>query len=872
MPSFDSDVTTKLAQLAALRAGGTDIQVYEIVGIDWPSPTGPVYYSRSGRETMTQLSTLSGDLVAPPVSPIDTRLLLEDGDPFLPINQSSSIGDEEVDLKFSDLDGEFSDLLIEHGEGIKTTFYYWFPQVELLLPMWEGHLQSEEDGDVEAMPVIIAQGLRSADLEIPKRAHWETCQAIFGGLLSAAEALAMPECPYNLHRGGSIGTEDPDTSEPWTFCPRLTTANCVERGVDPLRHLSFRTIVATVLGTQGGRPPTFSTSEGNETNLEKPVRVVMGDRRIYDCKVLAFIRHPVLSNPDHGFFEAIYEVCEGPIGGTAFIRIEVDNVQQYATDIHLSQNLGNLGQPAISNSVTTHGFSGTALIRYNFGWVNPEAVDQNDARLTTIVYGLRDIRQYIDEGAGLVAEYFSDSAFTTLAHRRIDLDINYALQTGPPAPGVPPTGFSVRRTGYITFEWDAEYTITLDHDDSGRVVIDGDEIINNINVGTDSGTFTAMAGVPYEIIVDHVQGNAAGNHPWEIILYWEQAEKDVAFAPIPSSAFTHDATYILSGTNNRAWQIARMLTDKRWGFGYDYDRLDIPSFQAAAEWVAEYVRYTDFAGNTWDHFRGLSNVDLQAKKVQQQIEDMCLAGRLSRPFLFNGKIHIVPLSALTEDELDECPVFTDEGESGRNIIWGESKSTLRYSRASSFSLYNRVECTYDSADADYLKTPCAPVEDEDLQLAAGRSRGDTTREVKTLKEDLLGVIHEAHAIKLSWSFLDLGRFDEGGIQNNLRIKFRTWFESTLTLHPFKVIKVVNTRMNTKYGFEYFRIMSIERQGNLEVEIEAQAYNVEYMDNFETSTDEPAIVSPGFPESICGLAFGSGTKLENGLLTVEVEDC
>jgi hypothetical protein len=46
----------------------------------------------------------------------------------------STIGDEEVELAFWDADGVISDLLVDNGEGCKVELFYWFPQVELLLP------------------------------------------------------------------------------------------------------------------------------------------------------------------------------------------------------------------------------------------------------------------------------------------------------------------------------------------------------------------------------------------------------------------------------------------------------------------------------------------------------------------------------------------------------------------------------------------------------------------------------------------------------------------------------------------------------------------------------------------------------------------
>jgi hypothetical protein len=133
---------------------------------------------------------------------------------------------------------------------------------------------------------------------------------------------------------------------------------------------------------------------------------------------------------------------------------------------------------------------------------------------------------------------------------------------------------------------------------------------------------------------------------------------------------TDVTVYTEACTNNRVWQIARMLCDKRWGYRFDYSRLSLDSWIDAATWCDEYVRFTDTFGTNWDHYRALSNVDLNGRKVQQQIDDICLAGRLSRPFIFNGKIHIMPLRELTTDELAACPVFTDEGDSP-NVVFDE---------------------------------------------------------------------------------------------------------------------------------------------------------------------------------------------------------
>lgn len=707
MPVFDETTQDKIVELRGLKALGVGIEVYQLVQIDWPSPDGTIYYA--------VLPTDEVASVAPPVSPIETRIIPDSNpDWFLPQVSDATIGDEEIDIEIWDGDEVFSNLLVTHGEGIKATVHYWFPQVDLLIETWHGHIRNEDESTVEKLTLKIVQGFRSADANVPSRAHYDYCMAIFGGLLSTQGEIDEHDCPYNLHIGGAVGINNPLTSAPWTYCDRLSTASCTARGVDPKYHLSHATMTASVQNNQSNGPNLTSTSEGNENNLKDPVRVVMGTRRIQNMPIMAFRRDINNNNPDHGWFQGLYEGCEGPIQQFANVRITVGGVEQYAIPMHYYYALGNKGQSPISN-LTSHSYSGTAYIRYGFGWVDPSTIGPGDASATAVVTGLNNIRIYSD------------------------------------------------------------------------------------------------------------------------------AE-----------------TYTTGSTSNRAWQIARILTDKRWGFGYDYSRLNIDSFIEAADWCEQGVTFTDTFGTVWSHVRSDSHVELIGKKVQQQIEDMCMAGRLSKPFLFNGQIHIMPLRELTEDELDECPVFYDSGDEDGNIIWEDGKSTLTVSRDSDLDLVNRVKCLFDSRLEDYAQTPLRPVEDIDAQLRAGRVVGDKARKINPKEHSLLGVVDEPQAVKMAWSILDLGPNDEGGLQNNCRIKFRAWFTEVLDLHQDRVIKVVSSRLE-KYGFTYFRVKKIEAQGDLQYEIECQAYNEKYMATFEEDVTPP-------PEILCtiGSDCPEGFECINGV--------
>lgn len=699
MPAFDSTTLTKIATLKAAYLANSTPEAHELVKIDWPSPTGSVWYAVQYTPDVASVSPVSYGATT-----VDPRLI-PGGNPawFVPVSMDGTIGDESVSLTFWDGDEVFSTLMETHGEGIKCSLYYWFPSVTLLLPVWYGHLRFEDEIDVDRVTVKAVQGVRAADAELPWRGHYKECQSPFppaAGLTTQAQIDEI-DCTFNKYSpvNGLIGTNDPSTGLPWTFCPRLNTGNCIERGVDPLRHYSHNTINTTVLNSQTHGPQLYSLSRGNESNLPDSVRTILGRKRVSGMPVMNFRRDYNNNHADQGWWYASYEIGNGPIQSVsqAVIGVGGNNfrvVGQGDTLRHFNYRLGTKGQPAW-DGLSSHGYSGTAYIVYNFGYIDPATVNPSDASASAVVEGCNDIRIY----------------------------------TGP-------------------------------------------------------------------------------------------------------------TTYTTGYTTNRVWHLLYILTNKRWGYGLDYSRFDIQTWIDAADWADDQVRYTDANGTTWDHIRADCNVELVGRKVAEQINDMCMAGRLSRPFLFNGLICIVPLKAHTSGELAAAPVFTDTAGyvSGLdpNIIWEGGKSTLRVgNRKSDLDLPNRIEATINDEANNWFETPAPPVEDEAAQYRAGRVLGDGTRKINPKQYNLMGVTSRAQAVKMEAAILDLGPNDEGGLQNNLPLKFKIWFIDALTLHPEKVIKVKSPRL-TKYGFDYFRVKKIKRLADLKVEIQVQAYNKTYMDAFETS--------------------------------------
>jgi hypothetical protein len=422
MPEFDSATRTKIDALRALVAAGTGPQVFELCKINWTSdPDDAVYYS------VLQTDDVADP--APTVSPIETRLI-PDGSPnwFLPVQMDSTIGDEEVELAFWDADGVISDLLVENGEGSKVELFYWFPQVELLLPVWHGHLRFEDEASVDVIKLKAVQGFRSADATVPHRAHWQECQAIFGGVLDTQAAISEGDCPYNRHIGGNVGTFITGTT-PYTSCPRRLPSDCDTRlgTTDGRYFLSHRTIETIRDNPQSKGPRLYSISRGNETNLKEPVRVVMGERRSYDMQVLAFRRDQNNRDPDHGWFIALYEGCEGPVENISQARIQVGQEEQNANLAHYGFALGYTPQTEIAE-ITTHGYPGTALISYNFGWIDPTTVGPSDAKANARFKGLANIRMYHEAGVGgLLGKYYMFEDFEIEIKRRIDATVRPRL-------------------------------------------------------------------------------------------------------------------------------------------------------------------------------------------------------------------------------------------------------------------------------------------------------------------------------------------------------------------------------------------------------------------------------------------------------------
>lgn len=218
------------------------------------------------------------------------------------------------------------------------------------------------------------------------------------------------------------------------------------------------------------------------------------------------------------------------------------------------------------------------------------------------------------------------------------------------------------------------------------------------------------------------------------------------------------------------------------------------------------------------------------------------------PFPWEGNLRVFMLKKLSADELAAAPVFTDYDLGfERNIVRDENppyKSTLTRSSVSDRDLPNAIKITLDNEEKKNQEEPLL-FDSVEQQLRAGRAFGDTGRRAVEKPYSLLGVTNVGEASRLGILLRDLGEFDEGGLENNLRIRFQTFFTHSLGLYKSKVIRVLARSLVHRgtgvQKFEYFRVRSVRRLPNLLIEVSAQAYPVDY---YAKTEDVVPGVTPG----------------------------
>jgi len=115
----------------------------------------------------------------------------------------------------------------------------------------------------------------------------------------------------------------------------------------------------------------------------------------------------------------------------------------------------------------------------------------------------------LDVGEGLRGEYFDNNNFTNSRFTRTDPTVNFDWGRGSPASSIGRDTFSIRWTGQVLADYTENYTFFSTPDDTARLWINGQQIINSTRRGQEaSGTIRLNAGQRYDVRLEYVENNA----------------------------------------------------------------------------------------------------------------------------------------------------------------------------------------------------------------------------------------------------------------------------------------------------------------------------------------------------------------------------
>jgi hypothetical protein len=643
-----------VSALAALRALPF-IEVVELVKVSWQTPDGDIYYVSTLDPYL--LRGLTGGLT------LEARL---PGRTFQEILNDATIADDKVSLKLWDGDGKISDLATTHGSGQRGEIFYWFPQIALLLSQYIGHLQPPTEAGIDWYTCDLASGFMSSMLPLPRRALYTGCQNMFGGRLKTQAEIDEGGCPYNLHlTQATLVAFDPahaanvDTSSgiiknaggsAWNAGASHATAVTagddavieVVRGA-PYAIAGFSTVnnptnfTDFLVGLQWNPDGSLTIQYNNGTAQRgKAAATVSGDTLRVEIRAGRFRvyiggREIVLGDwsppaPAYPLYLGIAiqnvssgvtaaNVLIGDIGPAPAIGLldpatglpftECPRTRP-ASIARLGDDLSYLGFDTIIQSYTVGQTKGSNIT------VTTRGNESNLKRPLRVIYGERDVQDldllaYTVEPdtkhpeGGFVACLFAVSEgpiqeMTKCAVNGAEIEaMHLNIRLGELRQ--PRTSFSASPANY-----------------SGTALCFG---------RAGPGDFTQTQA-------DQLRGSCH-----------VKGKNDVR-------RYTNAFTYVEEYSVERAWALLDVLRNKRWGLGYDVSRFEIQDWIDLDAWAHEIVSFTDADGTHYTSQRTQFHAELIDRSAQQQVNDICLAGRFSLPYLDQGKRRIKPLRAFPE--------------------------------------------------------------------------------------------------------------------------------------------------------------------------------------------------------------------------------
>jgi hypothetical protein len=618
---------------------------------------------------------------------------------------------------------------------------------------------------------------------------------------------------HQLHIVG-FGNIDPATNQPFTECPRNRAA-CIVRLGDDLSYLGFDTVIQSYTVNQTKGPNISVTTRGNESNLKRPLRVIIGERDVSDIDLLAYTVEPDTKHPEGGAVSVLGAECEGPIQEQT--NQAVNGVVIGA--MHLNARNGDPRQARTGFSPQVANYSSTALF---FGRAQGDFTQTtaDQLRLTAHVKGLRNIRRYTDP-VNFIEEYSTDRAWALL----------HCLRNKRWGYGLDVVRFVIQ--DWIDLAaWGQQIVSFTDadgtHYTSQRTSFHAELIDRSVQQQINDICLAGRFSLPY---VDEgrlrIKPLASAAHLFTPLQFTDKAFL-AALARLPTTSERNDWTSALSSASESSASALLAEAQSR-----------VRSLFDAAEYLGRHRTNSDFVSDLYAGYYGRV-ADPAALPLVESLNSGALTAAQVEDQFAGSQEFAYRVAGLMGDA--GLSYFCDFGEARNICVDDAQKSTLVRQIVSDAEVSNRVVVTFDDAAHGNAERPLT-FEDIDAQLRAGYAFGDTSRRAVEKTYAALGVTDVGEAVRLGNILLYLGAFDEGGTINNLRIQFTTWFSEALSLRKYDVIKV-ESRSLDRYGFKYFRIRSLRRMPDLKVEISAQAYPEEFYDLMESWTQPPPIIGTG----------------------------
>ncbi len=360
----------------------------EVVAVYLDGPDAdPTYYAKADYAEFINFRLI-------PLTPIVPRLMSG----FHPIPLFPDINSQPVEFTFADSDQTLRAIFTDKDYvPIKVEIYYYWADIDEIVLMWEGHLKRPEIVGIYSQTVKGVTGYRSPEMRIPSEIRMKECSArVFGGNLETLLDVERSLCPYDLHLGGSQGVNNPDTSAPWTSCPRLTKDDCSAR-FGHSRYFGSYDFEAPGVNVNS----RFITSKGksNDSLLRTPISIIWGAKILLKLPVLQYYSRQDTSNANRGTVHVLAEVSNDECESVFNVFYNIFSSSGSAANVQSYQvRLGQRGQSATGWTPGVSNFSGRTYV-YVVGTSssNPgTTAGVNNIEITCYCHGFKNGRIYSD--------------------------------------------------------------------------------------------------------------------------------------------------------------------------------------------------------------------------------------------------------------------------------------------------------------------------------------------------------------------------------------------------------------------------------------------------------------------------------------------